>query len=473
MHQDFREFVADVERIGELRTVEGADPYLEIGAITEVAAGSPSCPMLLFDRIKGYPPGYRVLSNLLHTTKRLALAVGLPIELQGVPFLRAWKEKMRGLGTLPPVDVKEGPVMENIMTGKDVDLLRFPSPMWHEMDPGRYFGTGAVTVSRDPDKGWVDCGVFRLQLHDRTTLGIYISTGRNLKVIAEKYWSRGKNCPVAVCAGVDPNLFLMGGYPVPFGTSEYDVAGWLRGKPMEVIRGEVTGLPIPAFAEIALEGEIPPPHVESRPEGPFGEGTGYYASNPTKRTVIRVNRIMHRDDPILHGAPPMKPFPGLAHHGVNWRAANLWGELEKADISGVRGVWQYGLNMTVISLKQNHPGEAKRAAFVAAASRGLDLSRFIVVVDEDIDPSNFMEVAWAMSTRSDPAESIEIVRGRTVSGIDARIPPDQREEGNITMSQILIDACRPYHWRDQFPKVNEVSPELKAKTIEKWGHAIV
>ena len=120
MHQDFREFVADVDRIGELRTVEGADPYLEIGAITEVAAGSPSCPMLLFDRIEGYPPGYRVLSNLLHTTKRLALAVGLPIELQGVPFLRAWKEKMRGLGTLPPVDVKEGPVMENIMTGKGV-----------------------------------------------------------------------------------------------------------------------------------------------------------------------------------------------------------------------------------------------------------------------------------------------------------------------------------------------------------------
>jgi 3-polyprenyl-4-hydroxybenzoate decarboxylase len=95
-----------------------------------------------------------------------------------------------------------------------------------------------------------------------------------------------------------------------------------------------------------------------------------------------------------------------------------------------------------------------------------------VIVDDDIDPSNFMEVAWAMSTRSDPAESIEIIKGRTVSGIDARITPEARLRGDITMSQVLIDACRPYHWRDKFPKVNEVSPELKAKTIEKWGHLL-
>jgi 3-polyprenyl-4-hydroxybenzoate decarboxylase len=181
---------------------------------------------------------------------------------------------------------------------------------------------------------------------------------------------------------------------------------------------------------------------------------------------------MHRNNPILQGAPPMKPFPGLAHHGVNWRAASVWGELERADISGVTGVWQYGLNMTVISLKQLHPGEARRAALVAAASRGLDLSRFIVMVDEDIDPSNFMEVAWAMSTRCDPAESIEIVKGRTVSGIDARIPPEQRAQGDVTMTQILMDACRPYHWRDQFPRVNEISPELRANTLKKWGQII-
>jgi len=472
MYQDLRDFIKDVERIGELRKVEGADPDLEIGAITEVAAGSPTCPMLLFDNIKGYPEGYRVLTNLLHTPKRLALGAGFPEDLEGIPFLSAWKEKMRGLGTLPPVEVKDGPIKENIISGEEVDVLRFPAPKWHELDPGKYFGTGAMTVSRDPDRGWVDCGVFRLQVHDRSTLGIYISTARNLKVIARKYWAEGKSCPVAVCAGIDPNLFLSAGYTAPFGLSEYDVAGWLRGKGIEVIMGELTGLPIPAYAEIALEGEIPPPEVESRVEGPFGEATGYYASIPMEMTVIRVKNMMHRNNPILHGAPPMKPFPGMHHYAITWRAANIWSELEKADISGVTGVWQFGTSMTAIALKQQHPGEAKRAALVAAGCRGLDMSRFIVVVDEDIDASNLMEVVWAMSTRCDPAESIDIVRGRTVSGIDARILPEDRMRGNITMSQILIDACRPYHWKDKFPKVNEVSPELRAKTIEKWGHVI-
>ena len=472
MYLDLREFIEDVDRIGELRRVEGADPDVEIGAITEVAAGSPLCPMLLFDKIKGYPEGYRVLSNLLHTPKRLALGAGFPSDLQGIPFLKAWKDKFRALGSLPPVEVKDGPILENYFSGKDVDLFRFPAPRWHELDPGRYFGTGAMTVARDPDRGYVNCGVFRQPIHDRSTLGIFISTARNLKVIARKYWAKGKSCPVVVCAGQDPNLFLSAGYPAPFGISEYDVAGWLRGKGVEVIRGELTGLPIPAYAEIALEGEIPPPEVESRVEGPFGEATGYYASLPMQNPVIRVKNMMHRNNPILLGAPPMKPFPGMQHYAITWRAANIWSDLEKADISGVTGVWQYGTSMVVIALKQQHPGEARRATLVAAGCRGLDMARFIVVVDEDIDPSNLMEVVWAMSTRCDAATSIDIVRGRTVSGIDARILPEDRLNGNETMSQVLIDACRPYHWRDKFPKVNEVSPELKAETIEKWGHVI-
>lgn len=469
MYQDLRQFIDDIERVGELKRIDGADPDLEIGAITEVAAGSPSCPMLLFDRIRGYPPGYRIVTNLLHTPKRYALGVGLPVDLQGIASVRACKEKFRTLGYVSPREVKEGPVKENVAFDKEVNIFELPVPRWHELDPGRYFGTGAITITRDPDDGWVDCGVFRLQAHDRSTLGIYISTGRHVGVIAQKYWARGKACPVVVCTGVIPSLFFAAAYPVPFGMSEYDVAGWLRGESVEVIRGELTDLPIPATAEIALEGEIPPPEVESRLEGPFGEATGYYASGAAKRPIIRVKCIMHRDNPILHGAPPMKPMPGMYHFGMHYRAATIWSELEKADINGVRGVWEYGFGLTVISMKQLHPGEPKRAALVAAASRLGDFSRFVVVVDEDIDPSNSAEVLWAMSSRCEPSDCIDIVKSRTVDGIDARIPPDERKAGNLTMSQALIDACRPYHWRDVFPPVNEVSAELKARVMEKWG----
>lgn len=473
MYQDLRQFIDDVERMGELRRIEGVHPDLEIGAITEVAAGSPSCPMLLFDRIKGYRPGYRIVTNLLHTPRRLALAIGFPTDLQGVAFVKAWKERLVNISRKPPIEVKEGPVKENVVFDKNVNLLTLPAPRWHALDGGNYFGAGAITIARDPDNGWVNCGIYRLQVHDPLTLGIMVSSDRHIRIIQHKYWSRGESCPVAICSGVDPTLFIAANYRgVPFGVSEYDVAGWLRGQPVEVVQGELTGLPIPATAEIALEGEIPPPEVETRREGPFGEATGYYASGATLAPIIRVKNIMHRDNPILHGAPPMKPFPGMYHFGINWRAAAIWSDLEKAGIGGVAGVWQHGTNLTVISMKQFEPGEAKRAALVVAGSRNADLSRFIIVVDDDIDPSNIMEVSWAVSTRCEAAESIDIVRGRTVDAIDARIPPEDRERGNFKMSQALIDACRPYGWRDAFPPVNELSRELKAKTIEKWGHLI-
>ena len=474
MYQDLREFIDEVEKLGELRRIDNADPHLEIGSITEVAASSSSCPMLLFDNIKGYAPGYRIVTNLLHTPRRLALALGLPLDMKGVPLVQAWKDKLTSIGRLAPVEVSKGPITENIVSGKDVDVSALPVPKYHELDGGRYLGTGAMTIVRDPDNGWVNLGVYRLQVHDRSTLGIYALANRHGRLIWQKYWSKKESCPVAVCTGTHPTLFLAAGTPVQagYGVSEYDVAGWLRGQPVQVIRGELTNLPVPATAEIVLEGEIPPFEVESRLEGPFGEATGYYASGARGEPVIQVKRIMYRNKPILHGAPPMKPLPGLAHWAVQSQAPIIWRELERADIPGIRGVWLHGNQFAVISLKQHFPGQAKQALLVAAGCRAAELSRFIVVVDDDIDPSNIAEVIWAMGTRCEGAEYIDIIRGRPVSGIEPRIKPEDRECNNMTMSQVLIDACRPYHWKDAFPPVNEVSVELKAKVMEKWGHVL-
>lgn len=471
MYQDLREFIDDVQKLAELRNIDRADPHLEIGAITEVAASSSLCPMLLFDNITGYPPGYRIVTNLLHTPRRLVLALGLPLDLRGMPLVKAWKEKLLSLGQIASVEVAGGPVKENVISGEDVDIFALPIPKYHELDGGRYLGTGAVIIVRDPDDGWVNLGVYRLQVHDRSTLGLFAVANRHGRLIWQKYWSRGESCPAAVCTGMDPTLFLAAALPgVGYGISEYDVAGWLRGQPVQVIRGELTNLPVPATAEIVLEGEIPPLEVESRVEGPFGEATGYYGSGARVEPVIRVKRIMHRNNPILHGAPPMKPLPGLSHFAVNWRAAMIWRDLERADIPGIAGVWQHGLHFTAISLKQEFPGQPMQAALVAAGSRAAELSRFIVVLDDDVDPSNISEVIWAMSSRCEAAESIDIIRNRHVSGIDPRVRPEERERNNITMSQVLIDACRPYSWKDTFPPVNEASAELKAKVAKKWGH---
>ncbi|MFH0914287.1 MAG: UbiD family decarboxylase [Chloroflexota bacterium] len=338
MFRDLREFISAVEKLGELKTVNGVDPHLEMGAIDEVAAESPACPLLVYDNIKGFPPGFRVASNLLHTPKRLALALGLELNLNGVDFVRAWKDKVSFEKGAPPVEVKKAAFQENVFTGKDINIRQLPSPRWHEHDGGDYFGTAAITIVRDPDSGYINYGIYRLQTYDNTTLLIQAQASNNLSTIRRKYWAKGQNCPVVVCNSVDPVVWLAGTfYSVPFGLSEYEVAAHLRGAPVEVVKGELTGVPIPAGAEMALEGEMPPPEVESHDEGPLGEFTGYYSGHVQKAPVIRIKKLMYRNNPIMHAAPPMKPLPGLYWAGINWRSALIWRDLERAGMTGIKG----------------------------------------------------------------------------------------------------------------------------------------
>src|SRR5690606_12611153 len=131
-------------------------------------------------------------------------------------------------------------------------------PKWHEHDGCRYIGTGCVVIQKDPDSGWVNLGTYRVAVHDETTAGLYISPGKHGRRIMEKYWAKGEACPVAISVGQEPMLFIVSGLEAPEGVSEYDVVGGLRGEPTQVIESEFTGLPIPATAEIVIEGEVPP-----------------------------------------------------------------------------------------------------------------------------------------------------------------------------------------------------------------------
>ncbi|OGP62762.1 MAG: hypothetical protein A2169_13145 [Deltaproteobacteria bacterium RBG_13_47_9] len=467
--KDLREFIELMDYLGELRRIDEADWDLEIGAITEVASSSPRCPMLLFDKIKGHKPGFRVVTNLLHTERRLAIALGESPDLRGVQLVRKWKDGMVKLtGGPPPVQVKDGPIRENLITGDDVNILELPSPKWHELDGGKYFA-GSVTIMRDPDEGWLNLGIYRLQVQDKSTLSLYIEPGKHGKLILQKYWGKGIHCPVAISLGHSPALFMASTLFVPGNTSEYNVAGLINGGPIEVLPGELTGLLVPATAEVVLEGEVPPPETESFEEGPFGEATGYYASGARAEPVVKIKSIMHRTDPIIHGAPPMRPLPGMAHFPVNFRCAGLWSDLEKCGIPGIVGVWQDGFGMMVISLKQKYAGHAKQAALIAAGSRSAYIIRWIVIVDEDIDPYNIMEVTWAIGTRCDPERDIEVIKEGYSGPIDPLLTPEQRIRNDVTTAKVLINACRPLYRREKFAPVVAVSPELRAKVIEKWG----
>lgn len=474
MFNDLREFINQAEAWGECQLVEGADWNLEIGAITVLRGLEPEPPVLLFDCVKGYPPGYRVASNLFTTQRRIALGLDLPLEARGIGLVAAFRDKIRdGVKPLPPVVVNTGPVKENIHVGDEVDLFEFPAPKWHELDGGRYIGTGSMTITRDPEEGWVNLACQRVQIHDRATATIFMTPGHHADIMRKKYWAKGQSCPVAVSLGQDPLLWAASTWPIAWRVSEYDYAGGLRGEPVAVTKGVTTDLPIPANAEIVLEGELVPPQVESRIEGPFGEWPGYYGGGPRPESVFRVKAILHRNNPIIQGSPPHR-VPAFWSLGIHiLRAAIVWNDLDR-QIPGVKGVWIMeeagSSSILVISLKQEYPGHAKQAAMIAAGCAIASVNmRFIIVVDDDIDPSNLSEVIWAMGTRTDIDSEINIVGGCRSSPTDPTLSPEKRSRGQLVHSMAIILACRPYHWIDKFPPAITVSPELDKKTREKWS----
>ena len=471
-YRDLREWLEVVDSLGQLRVVRGADWNLELGTITELNTRRRESPALLFDDIAGYPSGFRVASTLLCNATRLSLTLGLPTEYGTRQLVQALRGKPRTweqlAGEFPPETVESGPIFENVFVGDEVDVLRFPAPKWHQQDGGRYFGTGCCVITRDPETGLVNVGTYRVMIHDSKTVGLMISPGKQGNIHLQKYQALGEPCPVAVVFGEDPALFVAAGSEVPSGVSEYNYTGAMKGAAVRVVTGPVTGLPIPADGEIAIEGFVMP--GETRPEGPFGEWTGYYASGERGIPFIRVQAVYHRNDPIILGCPPNRPPHDYTYWRSVVRSAMLQDAVEKAGVPDVRGVWAHEAGgsrlLLVVSIKQRYAGHARQAGFVASQCReGAYAGRYVVVVDEDIDPTNTDDVLWAICTRSDPAGDIDFIRRAWSTALDPMVRPGS--EGMFN-SRAIIDACRPWEWLSEFPAVSESSPELMAKVRAKW-----
>ena len=208
IYKDLRGFIKQVDELGALRRINGADQKYELGGITEVAAGTPECPALLFDRIKGLPAGFRVFTNATTTPQRAALALGIDPSFKPLDALKAWMQRRQTLKPQKPVEVKSAAFMENSFTGRHVDMSRLPAPHWHRKDGGPYIGSGSLVIMRDPDGGWINASIYRVQVHGKHRVTMQFDhLGRHGAVIARKYWDKGKSCPVAVVNGQDPALF--------------------------------------------------------------------------------------------------------------------------------------------------------------------------------------------------------------------------------------------------------------------------
>jgi 4-hydroxy-3-polyprenylbenzoate decarboxylase len=471
-YRGLREWLEQVDATGRLRHVSGADSESEIGAAADVLQHTADAPAAIFDRIPGFDPSFRVLVNSFGATDRIALTLGLPRGLSRAAVSEAWRERIRAIVPIEPKVVADGPVMANVVRGDDIDMRMFPAPLWHPGDGGRYIGTGSFDVTRDPDDDWVNVGTYRVMLHDARRLGYYISPGKHGRLHRQKYFDRGEPCPVAMVFGGDPLTFMASCTEVPYGVSEYSWVGGVRAEPVEVITGPVTGLPIPADAEIVVEGFATA--QEQLVEGPFGEWTGYYASASREEPVLHVEALYYRDAPILVGSPPGQPPDELSRYRSILRSALLRDELDRMGLPNVTGVWQHEAGgsrlLTVVAIKQSYPGHSAQALHLTAQCHtGAYAGRWVVVVDEDIDPTDLEEVMWAVCTRSDPATDIDIVQRGWSTPLDPVIPPERKAKGDYTSSRGLIDATRPWAWRHEFSPVNVPSREVRARAFERWG----
>ena len=256
-HEDVREFLVRAEEQGELLRISGADWNLEIGTLGEIVNHArPEPPALLFEDVPGYPKGMRLLSGATNSSKRLAITLGLPVQETPLDVVRAYRDRMKTHQPIPPRVVTKGAVLENVDRGDKIDLWKFPVPKLHELDGGRYIGTDDLVIMRDPEENWINAATYRSMVQDKDRVSLWISPGKHGRQIREKYFRAGRPCPVLISCGHDPLLFLAGGNELKYGLSEFDYAAGHRGAPYDVVLSEVHGLPMPAHAEIVIEGDM-------------------------------------------------------------------------------------------------------------------------------------------------------------------------------------------------------------------------
>jgi len=482
VHKDLRDWLKAVEKRGELKQINGAHWDVEMGSIVELVyrEGKHPKPLFLFDEIPGYPKGFRTLFGLLGSTWQIAKTLGLP-EDQTEPMSVAenWYQKNKEPRSIPPKVVDSGPILENTDTGKEIDVLKFPVPRFHELDGNRYFGTAHTVIQKDPGRGWVNLGTYRIMVVDRDHLALHATPGKHGNLLTyEKYFARGQVMPIAIAVGLDPVLWWLSCQTdTPWGVSEYDYAGGIKGKPIEVILGQYSSLPFPAHAEVVIEGECHP--GEFVDEGPFGEWHGYYANrglSTVPEPVIRVKAVHYRNSPIFTCSQPAVPPHTFTLMLAVADSVAIRRRLESFGIPGIKGIWAHytgsGGLFNVISIQQMYSGHARQVGIIAS-QYSAEMGAYTVVVEEDIDPSNLDDVLWAMVTRARLDRQIHIIPDCHTNNVHPAIPPSEKRSTEksvpLTAARVVIDACRDFSWKDEWYPIARMSPELRTKIKEKWA----
>ncbi len=468
-YKDLREFIDALDKSGDLQRIkQEVDWNLEAGAITRKGCEEVG-PAILFEKIKDYPEGYRVLGNPLASFRRLAQALDMPPESTYREILDRYDNGRKN--PIKPIIVSDGPCKEEIHLGDDVDLYKFPSLIIHGGDGGRYLCTWHVTITKDPDSEWVNWGMYRAMIQDKKTLGGLVDPHQHIGMIYAKYEEKGIPMPFAIAIAPEPVTTLIGTGCVPYGTSEADIVGGVRGEPLSLVKCETNDLLVPASSEIVIEGEIPP--FERREEGPFGEYPGYQASPKSLNPVFHVKAITHRKNPILTASNMGMPIDDCdVAMNISW-ALDVRTDLIKAGLP-ITGLYIPPESCTlaiVVATKTPYSGIASRIANCIWANKNGAWLTKVFVVQDDVDPTNMREVFHAFSTVHHPIRGTQILSPTPGHALMPHLSHHDRTYG--IGANVVYDCTWPKDWsKEETPKkasFKDIYPkEIQERVLNNW-----
>lgn len=478
-YKNLRQFIAYLEKHGELRRIKApVSAELEITEITDrISKSRDNNVALLFERVKGYD--MPLLINAMGSARRMAWALGID-QLEALrhrvgslvrPDLpRAPSEVMNKLLQLSevvryrPKTVESAPCQDVVLTGDAVDLSRLPILTCWPDDGGPYI-TLPMVISRDPQRGNRNVGMYRIQVYDQRTVGmhwqIHKGGAEHQRLAQEKQQERME---VAVAIGCDPASMYAGSAPLPPGIDEILFAGWLRRASVEMVRCKTVNLEVPAHAEIVLEGWVDP--SESRTEGPFGDHTGYY-SLADDYPVFHIEAMTMRKKPVyattIVGRPPQEDY------WLGNATERLFLPLIQLVVPEVvdyhmpaAGVFH---NLVIVSIRKRFPGQARKVMYAMWGLMLLSLSKYIWVVDADVNIHDMDEVLFHVTSNTDPTRDVVIAEGP----LDAL---DHAADHFAYGGKMGIDATRKDPRLDRFPREwpqdIRMRPDIVELVSKRW-----
>lgn len=481
-----RSWIAQLEANGQLRRITAeVDWDQELAGIARINLGLGG-PGLLFEAIKDYRKGRctKFLTASLGNRTQICLLVGLKPDTSDRDLVRHLKTVYRR--GVKPETVASGPVKENILRGEEINLLDFPVPKWHHLDGGRYMDTFCGVVTRDPETGQNNIGLYRGQVLGPRRVGKLLIPTQHWGNHFAKHRGESNPMPVTVVHGWHDVLPFCAGSPFPKAIDEYEMMGAILGQPVELVKCETSDLMVPANAEIVVEGTISPDPKTFASEGPFAEYPGYAGGVPSPKPVLEVSCVTHRNDPILRGtlegARPGFPSEDSTLCAYSWSAI-AWNMLEDVGVGGVTDVWMppvsTGTNI-VVQIQKRYRGHAQQVATALwGTGAGQWFFKNVMVVEEDIDIRDPVALEWAFAFRVNAAQGQLLTFGPTFGSVlDPSTPRSQanpQKYGTGCWTRLLIDATRNWEFEAnpdwggrRYPPINTLPAPLEERIRDRW-----